>query len=144
MAALDVLPLATAKAHLNIPSTDTSNDVELTAMIGAAVERVQRHVGFILDPLALTGSQLLACKVALAFYWVTDRPENGPPPGYMTGGNDDTPAYFVSLKDRLVEILGGETGGAGTSPIGAFPDAPIAWPDPPRAVGTFQPIIVWR
>lgn len=136
MAALDVLPLAQAKDHLNIPSDNVDNDAELTRMIGAAVERVERHVGRTLtDQASCTASEVLASKVVLADYWITKRPENGPPPGYMTGPNDDTPSFYVSLRDRLVEILGGESGGAASAPSGVFDDPP-RWPDPPLPCGT--------
>jgi hypothetical protein len=144
VAALDVLPLAQAKDHLNIPASNVDNDAELTREIGVAVERVQRHIGRVLvDQASSSASEIFACKVALAYFWVTMRPENAPPPGYMTGGNDDTPAYFVPLSKRLAEILGGESGGATSAPTGAFDDPP-AWPDPPRATGTYQTVIVWR
>lgn len=141
MAALDVLPLAQAKDHLNIPSDNVDNDAELTRMIGAAVERVERHVGRTLtDQASCSASQILASKVVLADYWITQRPENGPPPGWMTGGNDDTPGYVVPLRERLVEILGQPSNAAGGAPTYAFPDA-APWPDPPLPCG---PTITYR
>lgn len=42
MSALDVLPLADAKAHLNM--TSAAHDAELTGFIEAAVQVVERHV----------------------------------------------------------------------------------------------------
>lgn len=149
MSALDVLPLDAAKRYLNIPLAVTNDDDELTEFIGAAVQRVERHLygedsagnpKEHLDPAALSALQVLAVKVVLAEYWRTQRYKTARAAGGVSGTAieaDSGPAGLASLQVRLTELLGppadGESGGV-LSPVGEYPEAP-AWPDPPFPAG---------
>lgn len=138
MAALDVLPPAKAKEFVQIPAAVTSLDDELVEFIGAAVERVERHLGRALDPAAVTFSELLAAKMVLGEYWRTQRATRGGRGSYGGGASgaaievDADPAGMAPLRLRLTELLGepAPTSG-GLVPSGSFPAA-AGWPDPAR------------
>lgn len=142
MSALDVLSLDAAKAHLNIRLTDIRNDGEITEMIAAAVERVERHLYGMdpvtkkplgqLDPATATPSQRLACKVVLAEYWRTQKPAGAVRAlGTVAQEADDDPAGTAPLRYKLVELLGEPSRATPDQavPVGSFPAA-SPWPDP--------------
>lgn len=136
MAAIDVLPLPTAKQHLNKRSDDTVDDLELLGMIDAAVERVERHVGPGVLGTPATGLQLLAVKAVLAVYWRTQRVRRtGGGQGGASGAAielDTAPGGAAPIRAVLTDLLGPPVdGGVDTppAPVGAFPPAQ-GWPDP--------------
>jgi hypothetical protein len=145
VSALDVLPLDAAKRYLNIPLANTIDDGELTEFIGAAVQRVERHLfgensAEHLDPLAVSALQVLAVKVVLAEYWRTQRYKTARAAGGSSGTAieaDSGPAGLASLQVRLTELLGppadGASGGV-PAPVGEYPPVQ-AWPDPPFPSG---------
>lgn len=127
--ALDVLPLDKAKEHLNREKIRQPGDEEeLVDFIGAAVERVTRHLGRF--PEVGSVSEQLACKVVLAEYWKTQRPSTVRT-SYPTaaGEVDDGPTSGVSIGAKLAELLGPAKADAGGTAQGLFPN-PLAWPDP--------------
>ncbi len=142
MAALDVLPLAAAKEHINFrpPQDQGQNDAEILEMIPAAVERVERHLGRTLsDAVTASFSERLAVKVVFATYWQTQRgtTTRGSRGGGASGTAieaDSGPAGAAPLTSRLTELLGDAAQEAGDAPRGSFPE-PEPWPDPVR-VGT--------
>lgn len=136
--ALEVLPLAKAKEHLNRTEVrQPGEEGELIDMIGAAVERVERHLGRYPQPGKIL--EQLACKVVLAEYWKTQRPSTVRTSAYPTaaGEVDDGPTSGVSITAKLTELLGPPSGGSGGSPQGLFP-SPLAWPDPVERPGRYR------
>jgi len=145
VSALDVLPLDAAKRYLNIPLANTIDDGELTEFIGAAVQRVERHLvgedsDEHLDPDAVTPLQVLAVKVVLAEYWRTQRYKTARAAGGASAtaiDADSGPAGLASLQVKLTELLGppadGASGGV-PAPVGEYPLVQ-AWPDPPFPAG---------
>lgn len=136
MAPLDVLPLAEAKEHLNkVTNAQPGGDDELIEMIGAAVERVQEHLGGRELTAAAGFSERLACKVVLADYWKTQRPTIGgrQPYGGQAGfAQEDGPTSGASLMAKLTAILGPAVSAASNLPIGRFPTPTIPdLPEPP-------------
>lgn len=129
--ALEVLPLAKAKEHLNRTEVrQPGEEGELIDMIGAAVERVERHLGRYPQPGKIL--EQLACKVVLAEYWETQRPDQGRSTGYPGAGgpdSDDGPTSQKSIRVKLIELLGPPAAEDGSSPQGLFPP-PRSWPDP--------------
>lgn len=132
-----VLSLTTAKEHLNKTGiTQPGGDDELSDMIGAAVERVQRHLGGReLTAYGATFSEVLACKTVLAEYWRTQNPMVQARQVY--GGQqgplaDDGPTAPVSLVAKLTALLGPPIDLVSEQPQGVFPK-PEPWPDPARA-----------
>lgn len=136
MSALDVLPLAAAKEHINFraPQDQGQNDAEILEMIPAAAERVERHLGR--PPSAGSFSERLAVKVVFAEYWRTQR-GSSTTRGSRGGGGasgaaieaDSGPAGAAPLTSRLTELLGDPVQEAGDAPRGSFPE-PQRWPDP--------------
>lgn len=139
MAALDVLPLADAKVYLNI--TTTAHDDELEKFIGAAVARVDKHLGLdqpgevsLAEQTELTPLQRLAVEMVLAEYWRTQRISATNRSTYVAQPweDDDGPAGTASLRARLTDLLGEPAAtkrGTGAAPQGTFPSA-TPWPDP--------------
>jgi len=149
VSALDVLPLDAAKRYLNIPLANTIDDGELTEFIGAAVQRVERHLygedsdgnpNEHLDPDALSALQVLAVKVVLAEYWRTQRFKTARAGGGASGTAieaDSGPAGLASLRVKLTELLGpaaDDEAAAALAPTGEYPPV-LAWPDPPFPAG---------
>ncbi|MBN9791290.1 hypothetical protein DMP17_22165 [Pseudonocardia sp. TMWB2A] len=127
---LDVLPLEKAKQHLNrTVNRQPGEEDELIDMIGAAVDRVERHLGRF--PVVGKVIEQLACKVVLAEYWETQRPDTGRTgyPGASGPDSDDGPTSQKSIRVKLTELLGPPAADTGGSPQGLFPP-PRAWPDP--------------
>lgn len=134
---LDVLPVDKAKEHLNREKIrQPGEDEELVDFIGAAVDRVARHLGRY--PAVGKVIEQLACKVVLAEYWKTQRPSTVRTSAYPTasGEVDDGPTSGVSITAKLTELLGPPSGGSGGSPQGLFP-SPLAWPDPVERPGRY-------
>lgn len=145
MSALDVLPLDAAKRYLNIPLANVLDDGELTEFIGAAVQRVERHLfgessDVHLDPDAVSPLQVLAVKVVLAEYWRTQRYKTARAGGGASGTAieaDSGPAGLASLPVKLTELLGpaaDDASGGALAPVGEYPPVQ-AWPDPPFPSG---------
>lgn len=133
---LDVLPVEKAKEHLNRQNIgQPGGEDELKDMIGAAVERVERHLGRFPDPASF--AQVLACKVVLADYWRTQQPRVASRQGYgggSMGPEDDTPTSGASTLTKLTALLGPPADDAGSSSQGLFPP-PRAFPDPVEPAG---------
>lgn len=133
MSALDVLSVEDAKAYLN--ERTTAHDDELARFIGAAVARVEKHLGrSLVDAAEVTPLEQLAVEMVLADYWRTQRTSASTRGGYVSPPyeGDDGPGGVASLRVRLTDLLGepaAEKAGAGSAPQGSFP-APAAWPDP--------------
>jgi hypothetical protein len=142
--ALDVLPVDKAREYLNIRTSEL-DEGELAEFIGAAVERVERHIageagiGSTLVTAATTSAlQLLAVKAVLGEYWRTQRVRVGR--GIGAGSTaaaveaDTGPAGAAAIRIRLEDLLGPPFDGNGSdppAPRGSFP-APVPWPDPAR------------
>lgn len=143
--AIDVLPLPTAKQHLNIRTENTVEDLELIEMIGAAVERVERHTGPGVLAAPAAGLQLLAVKAVLAVYWRTQRVRRtgGAGQGGASGAAielDNAPGGAAPIRAILTDLLGPPVEGGvdddTPSPLGSFP-LPLPYPDP-----AFAPVLV--
>ncbi|MEV1295782.1 head-tail connector protein [Pseudonocardia sp. NPDC049635] len=128
---LEVLPLDKAKEHLNREKIrQPGEDDELEEFIGAAVDRVSRHLGRPADPSRPL--DVLAAKVVLAEYWKTQRPAAGRSStytGHVNPNADDGPTSGASIRVKLTDLLGPAAPDAGSAPQGLFPP-PQAWPDP--------------
>jgi len=128
VAPIDVVPLTIAKAHLN-KTDDDADDAEVTRWIGAAVRRVERHLGRSLDPGPAVDDELAACLVVLGEWWRTQRPPRGNLGGIVgrdPGAQDTAPTSGAPLRVKLEELLGPEAGGQAQ---GSFP-LPEPYPDP--------------
>lgn len=132
MAPIDVVPLDVAKDHLNKDLTVHTEDAELTRWIGAAVRRVERHLGRSLGPGPAVDDELAACLVVLGEFWRTQRPPRGSVNGVVgrdAGAQDTSPTSGAPLRLKLEELLGPEAGPAGLQARGSFP-LPSCYPDP--------------
>jgi hypothetical protein len=133
VAPTDVLSVQKAKDHLNaLNITEPGGEGELADMIGAAVGRVERHLGRSLEPGPATGVELLACKVVLAEYWRTQRPGAAGRRVYgaqAAGAQETGPVSGAPIEVKLEDLLGPPADDAASSPQGSFPP-PVPYPDP--------------
>ncbi len=114
------ITLADAKAHLNIPSDEHDDDVELEFFVNVANEWIEEEVA---DPDSYRAQ--LATRMLVAHWWETQR---GPAGGVLDDGGGAAPGSWYSIPNKVKELLP-EKHSAASTPQGSFPEA-VAWPDP--------------
>lgn len=114
------ITLAEAKVQLNIPASDTTDDVELTFFVNTANEWIADEVS---DPSSYRAQ--LATRLLVAHWWETQR---GPVGGVLDDGSDSARGAWFSIPNKVKELLP-EKHAAASTPVGSFPDA-VAHPDP--------------
>lgn len=133
-----VISLTDLRDYLNKSGTGTAataEEGELRDLLGAAVERVERHTGTTLAADGqITQLQVLAVKLVAADFWRTQRARSASRVAAAPQAidADSSPYGTAPLEVRLTELLGPAVSGKGSAlpPVGVFPDV-AEWPDTP-------------